>query len=323
MALGFTARRTGGLLLAAALLAGCSTPVDQNTSEITTDLTQVTVDGKQGAKPRLDVHAPFAVTKTDSRVLVTGKGRPVQPGQRVTVDYVGINGTDGREFATSYGLASTTFTLDPNQTLTGLVKGLTGVTVGSRVLIAVPPADGYGTQGNATAGIGPTDTLILVVDVQAAQKVLTRATGTTVKPPAGLPKVTLDAKTGEPSISIPSTKPPSKLVAQTLIQGSGPVVKKGQTMTGHYAAAIWRTGKVFDTTWSKNSPPYYVMGEGKVLSGWDEGLLGKRVGSQVMLILPPDKAFGAAGRADKGIKGTDTVVFVVDILDTADATARP
>jgi peptidylprolyl isomerase len=65
------------------------------------------------------------------------------------------------------------------------------------------------------------------------------------------------------------------------------------------------------------------MGDGKVLAGWDEGLLGKRVGSQVMLILPPEKAFGAAGKPENGIRGTDTVVIVVDILDSAQATKTP
>jgi peptidylprolyl isomerase len=269
------------------------------------------------------VHAPFVATKTNRRVLINGTGRLVTSGQRVTVDYVGVNGTDNREFTTTYGLTSSTFTMDAGVTLKGVVAGLTGVSVGSRVVIAIPPGDGYGTVGNPTAGIGPTDTMVLVVDVKAAQKVLTRATGTVVKPPPGLPKVTLNKKTGEPSIAIPRTKPPSKLVAQVLIQGSGQMVKRGDTMIAHYVASNWRTGKVYDSRWSLAAPPYFVMGDGKVLAGWDEGLLGKRVGSQVMLILPPEKAFGAAGKPENGIKGTDTVVIVVDILDSAQATKTP
>ena len=227
------------LLLVTGLLSGCTTSLDEGEEEgITTDLNEVSVTGEQGKEPAIDVHAPFAITKTDRKVLVTGKGSLVSPGLRVTVDYVAVNGTDGRTFSKSFGTSSSTFTLDANQTIKGMVEGLSGLTVGSRVLIAVPPADAYGTQGNATAGIGPTDSLVFVVDINAAQKVLKRATGKAVKPPASLPTVTLDEKTGEPSISIPKGKAPSKLVVQPLIQGSGATVKKGQTITTHYTGVI-------------------------------------------------------------------------------------
>ena len=58
-----------------------------------------------------------------------------------------------------------------------------------------------------------------------------------------------------------------------------------------------------------------MIGKGSVIAGWDEGLVGQTVGSQVLLVVPPDKGYGAAGNTDAGIKGTDTLVFVVDILD--------
>ncbi len=59
----------------------------------------------------------------------------------------------------------------------------------------------------------------------------------------------------------------------------------------------------------------FVIGNGQVIAGWDEGLVGQTVGSQVLLVVPPDKGYGTAGNTDAGIKGTDTLVFVVDILD--------
>ncbi len=302
-------------------LTGCSASLDDE-SGTTTDLSKVTVTGRAGQKPAIDVHAPFAANKTDRRILSAGDGPRVEPGLRVTVDYLAVNGTDGRQFATSYGLASSTFTLDGKQTIDGMVLGLTGVTVGSRVLVAVPPSDGYGVNGNATLGIGPTDSMVFVVDVHAAQKVLLRASGTAVKPKPGLPSVTVDQKTGTPTIKIPSSKPPQKMVVQTLIQGDGAKVSKGP-MVAHYVGVVWPSGRIFDSSWAKGSPPTFTLGEGKVLAGWDDGLIGQRVGSQVMLILPPDKAFGVAGKPEKGIKGTDTVVFVVDILDTSAATTTP
>ncbi len=54
-----------------------------------------------------------------------------------------------------------------------------------------------------------------------------------------------------------------------------------------------------------------------MIAGWDRGLVGQPVGSQVLLIVPPDDGYGAEGKPEIKIKGTDTLVFVVDILDAA------
>jgi peptidylprolyl isomerase len=317
----FAIRRFGVLFVAAALVAGCSSAAgtdDSTSTKITTDLAAVEVTGKPGVKPEMDVHAPFSATKTNRRMLTTGSGSVVKPGQRITIDYLGVNGTDAKEFDTSYGKADrATFTLDDGAIIKGMVDGLSGVTVGSRVLIAVPPKDGYGTTGAPDAGIGPTDTLLFVVDVKSASTVLKRATGTAVKAKAGLPKVTLEKKTGKPTITIPKSKAPATLVIQPLINGSGAKVVKGQTITVHYTGVIWPGGKVFDSSWTNGSPASFPIGIGRVIAGWDQGLVGKRVGSQILLVIPPDKGYGVSGKSEAGIKGTDTLVFVVDILDAA------
>jgi peptidylprolyl isomerase len=313
-------RRAGALLVAVAVVAGCAGAPNSDTStstKTTTDLAAVKVTGQVGAKPAITVPKPFATAKTDRRTLTSGNGSIVAPGQRITIDYVGVNGTDGKEFDTSFGKTdSATFTLDDKQIIKGMVEGLSGVTVGSRVLIAVPPADGYGTTGAPAAGIGPTDTLLFVVDVKSASTVLKRADGTAVKPKAGLPKVTLD-KTGKPTITVPKSKAPNTLVVQPLIQGAGAKVTKGQTITVHYTGVIWPGGKQFDSSWTTGSPASFAIGVGKVIAGWDQGLVGQKVGSQILLVIPPDKGYGVSGKPEAGIKGTDTLVFVVDILDAA------
>jgi len=308
-----------GVALSAVVLAGCADSGDGSGSTAattTSDLAAVTVTGDAGKKPTIKVPTPFSVTKTDRRMLTNGTGAVLTPGERITIDYLGVNGTDGKEFDTSFGKAQhATFVLDDQQIIKGMVQGLSGATVGSRVLIAIPPKDGYGTQGAPAAGIGPTDTLLFVVDVRSANKVLKRATGTAVKPRAGLPTVKLDAN-GKPKITLPTTKPPASLVVQPLIQGAGPKVQKGQTITVHYTGVIWPGGKQFDSSWDR-TPASFGIGTGKVITGWDQGLVGQTVGSQVLLVIPPDKGYGAAGRPEAGIKGTDTLVFVVDILDAA------
>ena len=302
------------------MVAGCSSASstgDSGSTATTTDIAKVEVSGKPDAKPTVNAHAPFSVTKTTNRLITTGQGSAVKAGQRITIDYLGINGTDAKEFDTTYGKPDrATFTLDDGQIIKGMVEGLTGVPVGSRVLIAIPPKDGYGTAGAPDAGIGPTDTLLFVIDVKSAATVLERASGATVKPKAGLPKVTLD-KAGKPTITLPKGKAPADLVVQPLINGKGAKVVKGQTITVNYTGVVWPGGKVFDSSWTNGSPASFAIGVGKVIVGWDQGLVGKKVGSQVLMTIPPDKGYGVAGKSEAGIKGTDTLVFVVDILDAA------
>jgi peptidylprolyl isomerase len=299
-------------------LAGCGDePSDSGaapSSAASSSLDAVRVSGGAGAKPKLTFTAPFSVEKTQKRMLSTGSGAKVDTGQRVTVDYVGVNGTDAKEFDTSFGRKQANFTLETDGVIKGFSTSLDGVPVGSRVLLAIPPADGYGMEGVPAAGIGPTDTLLFVIDVTDASTVLKRATGQRVKPKSGLPTVTLD-KQGAPSIDIPAGKPPKQMVVQPLITGKGAKVSKGQTITVHYTGKIWASGKVFDSSWQRKKPEKFPIGVGRVITGWDEGLVGRSVGSQMLLVIPPDKGYGAEGNAQ--ISGTDTLVFVVDILDAA------
>ncbi len=297
-------------------LAGCGGSDSGAGATPVTSLDAVTVNGAKGAKPTVKFAHPFSVSQTDRRVLIAGSGSTVVRGQRVSIDYVGINGTDGREFDSSYGKQPTSFMIDSSQVIKGFASGLAGVKVGSRVLLAIPPKDAYGVRGVPAVGIGPTDTLIFVIDVRASNKVLSRAEGTTVAPRSGLPVVKRDAK-GKPTITLPGTKPPTSLVVQPLITGKGPKVKSGQTVTVQYTGVIWPGGKVFDSSWVRGTPAQFPIGVGKVISGWDEALVGKTVGSEILIVVPPDKGYGAAGNAQAGIKGTDTLVFVVDILDAA------
>ena len=91
-------------------------------------------------------------------------------------------------------------------------------------------------------------------------------------------------------------------------------MKRGQDLAVQYTGVIWRTGKVFDSSWSRSQPFATVIGEGQVIKGWDTGLVGQTVGSRVLLVIPPADGYGTAGTSTAGIKGTDTLVFVVDIL---------
>jgi peptidylprolyl isomerase len=191
----------------------------------------------------------------------------------------------------------------------GIEKGLDGVAGGSTVLVGIPPTDGMGAD--PSRGIGENDTLLMYAEIHDVSIPLERAEGEAVEPADGLPTVEL-AEDGAPTITVPDTEPPTELVAQTLIKGSGPAIKDGQALAVHYAGAIWDSGEVFGSTWESGTPATLTYPD-DVIDGWAEGLAGQTVGSQVLLVIPPDKAY-PEGTPDGAIKAGDTIVFVVDIL---------
>jgi peptidylprolyl isomerase len=91
-------------------------------------------------------------------------------------------------------------------------------------------------------------------------------------------------------------------------------VKKGDDIAVQYTGVIWRTGQVFQSSWAQDLPFTTPIGEGQVIAGWDAGLVGQTVGSRVLLVIPGADAYGSAGSSTVGIKGGDTLAFVVDIL---------
>lgn len=279
-------------------------------------LDAVSVSGAPGAEPTVSVtKTPVQVSATTRKVLTPGSGPASVAGGAIQINVVVINGTDGKQLDSTYKTSEPpVLTLSPGSTLKGLVTGLAGLRKGARVVIAVPPADGFGDQGNPNAGLSPTDHLVFVADVLDVPVVLTQAEGTPVPAVPGLPTVTFAADTG-PAITVPTgTAPPSALVSQLLIDGNGPVITEGQDLTVHYTGALWKDGTVFDSSWTRGSPFQVInVGQASVITAWNKGFIGKKVGSRVLLVVPPSEGYGEAGSPPK-ISGTDTLVFVVDLL---------
>jgi FKBP-type peptidyl-prolyl cis-trans isomerase len=299
-------------LLAAGVLAGCgSSPSTASSSPA------VKVSGGFGQAPKVTIPPHKAGDALTVKTLVKGSGPAFSKSDAFVGNYA-IYLWSG----SSHRLLQSTFsppghpTLFAGQLLPGLETALVGQKMGSRVLAVIPPKDGFGTRGNPQVGVKGTDTLVFVVDMLKDYTANASASGKEVSTGGGsLPKVS--AGTGsQPKITMPSSKPPSKLVTKTLIQGSGPAVAKGETVVVQYTGAIWRTGKVFDATWTRGQPFGFTIGASpsQVITGWDQGLLGQKVGSRVLLAVPPADGYGSKGNPQAGIKGSDTLVFVVDIL---------
>ena len=127
----------------------------------------------------------------------------------------------------------------------------------------------------------------------------------------------------KPALTFPKSSPPPSLQRQILSEGTGPLTVKGDYLITNYLGQIWG-GKVFDNSYDRKATSTFQIGNGKVVPGWDVALVGVKVGSRVLLSLPPSDGYGSAGSSSAGIKGTDTIVFVVDIVSriAADTTGQ-
>ena len=274
-------------------------------------LDSVTVGGAAKAPTVTFKTKPLSVKATTTKVVKEGTGAKLTRANAIMFNYVLVNGKDGKQVESSFGKQTAGMDLSSGSLLPGLSKGLTGQKVGSRVLVAIPPADAFGAQGNAQAGFGPNDTIVFLIDLVSASTPLPAATGVAVPPKAGLPTAKVDgAKAAQ--ITVPKTTPPTKLVVQPLIQGAGAVVKAGQNIKVNYTGVLWKNGKKFDASGDHGSSFNTQIGAGKVIPGWDKGLVGQKVGSRILLVVPPAEGYGAKGST--GIGPKDTLVFVVDIL---------
>jgi peptidylprolyl isomerase len=277
----------------------------------------VTVEGDDPDKaPTVEVEAPLDVTRTESEVITEGDGATIAEDDLVSLQAVLVNGTDGKVVANTWeNSGAVGLDLSQEDLFQAFKTQIPGKKVGSRVVIASTPQDAYGDTGNESLGITKDDPVVFVVDLQKATQVLDEAQGTEVEPKEGLPTITMNE--GEPAtIEIPKgEKAPTKTVVQPLIEGEGAEVEKGQTVRVAYTGALWRNGEVFDSSANRPEQPWFEfpIGAGQVIKGWDEGLLGQKVGSRVLLVIPPADGYGEAGQGET-IKGDDTLVFVVDIL---------
>ena len=118
----------------------------------------------------------------------------------------------------------------------------------------------------------------------------------------------------KPNVSIPDQDPPAELVLEDLSVGSGAEARAGAVVEVHYVGVAWSTNRQFDASWDRRETFEFRLGAGQVISGWDEGVAGMKVGGRRRLTIPPHMGYGAAG-AGGVIKGGETLVFVVDLLN--------
>ncbi len=118
----------------------------------------------------------------------------------------------------------------------------------------------------------------------------------------------------EPTITVPEGDPPTKLVIEDIVKGKGKKARKGKTISVQYTGTSYTNKEKFDASWDRGTPFEFELGGGQVITGWDEGIVGMRVGGRRQLTIPPDMAYGPEGRPP-AIAPNDTLIFIVDLLD--------
>ena len=306
-------------LLAAIAVAGCGSSSSSSSAAAAASDTykSVTVTGTFNKAPKVTIPKETGTGPLLTKTVIAGTGAKLTSSDGMIGNYVAYDwsGKTSKQLGSSYSQG--TPSLFVGSLLPGLETALVGQKLGSRVLAVIPPKDAFGSTGNSTEGIGANDTLVFVIDMISTFGT-SSVPGTQATNGGGsLPTVTAPAasSTAGPTIKIPAkTTAPKALQVKTLIKGKGAVVKKGQDLAVQYTGVIWRTGAVFDSSWARSTPLTTVIGEGQVIKGWDTGLVGQTVGSRVLLVIPPADGYGSSGASQAGIKGTDTLVFVVDVL---------
>jgi hypothetical protein len=178
-------------------------------------------------------------------------------------------------------------------------------TVGSRIAATIPVSL---VSDQAEEG----DTIVVVIDVLDGFD--GQADGAPQLPRNGLPAVVL-APSGQPGIVIPKTDAPEELEISVLKAGDGAVIEEGDQAVVHYTGMLWADSTIFDSSWDKGAPATFTAatGDGGLVKGFAEALIGQRVGSQVLVVIPPKDGY-PSGSAPATIPDGSTMVFVFDVL---------
>ncbi|MET0297310.1 MAG: FKBP-type peptidyl-prolyl cis-trans isomerase [Microbacterium sp.] len=279
--------------------ASCDQPVaDAAVSDL------VTVTGDVGDQPQIDLYTPFRVEDTAIADVSAGEGTPITSDTQVVgLDVTLVSGDSGDTIVEGGfdGQLSQLSTILP-----GLTEALECATPGSRTVVALAPS-GIVPEYAESIQLADTDSAVAVVDVRTVY--LAAADGADVfNSGFGMPTV-VRAVDGRPGVVVPDSAPPSEVTVQTIKRGTGEVVTGDAPVRVHYLGVVWDTKEEFDSSWDGEPASLTLQG---VVPGFAQALDGQTVGSQVLVVVPPDAGYG--DQEQGAIPANSTLVFVIDIL---------
>lgn len=276
----------------------------------------VTADGGFGADPKAKFPTPLVAATTELATVSTGDGAQVKPGDTFVGQVTIYDGKSGDQLiSTDYTQNGLLLAAKEGTPRFGTVAQC--ATTGSRVAAAGTAENLIGVaalqQNNLT--VDPSATVVMVLDVKGSY--LGRANGADQPGQTGFPSVVL-APDGRPGLTFSKDAPPTDLKIATLKTGSGAAVAQGDQVVIAYTGVLWNSTTVFDSTWQKGAPTVVTAAslsdaQGGLVPGFARALIGQKVGSQVIAIIPPDFGY-PAGSAPASIPAGSTMVFVFDVL---------
>lgn len=270
-------------------------------------LDKLSVTGSFGSKPTVDFTSPLSSKVIETKVIKEGNGPAIVGKQYVRFDYSILNGTT----KTSLGSSTYDGTNGEAQFITtgasvDLCHGLTGVKEGSRVAVIVPA--GVATSED-TDQLKKSDAVLFILDIHKVY--LQTTSGNPKATDSGMPTVVF-APDGTPGVTVPKTEAPGQFKLNTLLDGSGDAIKLGDTVTLNYSGFLWETGAAFDSSWANGKPEQFQITEGGLIPGFVKALVGAKLGSKLVVVIPPELGYGAQG--NNTIPGNATLVFVIEVL---------
>ena len=295
-------------LLMMLALAGCGDD-DGGSDDLLSGFEGVSITGDLGSIPEVDWKGRFEAEKPETKVLLEGDGAKIADGDKVEVNVWIGNGWTQKEAYTTYekGGSPETFTIDDQ--LSPLFKeAIVGQTIGSRIAVVTPSEEVFGEAGNAAMDIGNQDSVVLVLDLME----LFKAPKAKDVGAGRMPKIVEEK--GEPVSldfsGLPAPKPDANLLRYVIKEGSGKTLTETSTVTADYLGMVYEAKKPFDESFSKEPAEFSLTG---VVQGWTYGLAGLKVGTRVLLQIPPALGYGAQEQA--GIPADSSLYFVIDIVD--------
>ncbi len=292
------------------LLAGCSgsaEPEATSTADAAADLCSVeaasgevsdsvSIDGAFGEVSTATFELGQTATAVERTVVSEGDGEQIVDGDVVSYALSAFDADSGDRLGDAgYEDGSLLPAAITSDSSLGQIIGC--ATVGTRLSVVLPGDTSTGTAAS-----------IYIVDVLGVTP--NAAWGTEQAPVDGMPTVTL-AEDGTPSVELPDADAPTELQIAVLKEGDGAAVTAGDTTLLQYHGVSWTTGEVFDSSWV-NGAPISITGNTYV-EGFIDALEGQKVGSQVLVVIPPALAYGEGEVNDDDLTG-QTLVFVIDIL---------
>ncbi|MGN6162045.1 MAG: FKBP-type peptidyl-prolyl cis-trans isomerase [Marmoricola sp.] len=260
--------------------------------------TAVTASGAYGKTPTIAVKGAITSTGVERSVVIKGTGAAANAGDTVNAHFALFNAS-GKKLADEDAQVPLS-----NKTRPVFLAALSCTTYGSRTVTTAPAAQVYGTT--LPTGIKATDTLVLVTDIKSKYERPAPAAWT-----KQVPTVTFNAK-GVPTVKL-NGKPIKTWSSKILKQGTGAVVQAGAQVTLNYQGINWDTGKMFQQTFG--SQPYTGASDG-FIPGFSGAIIGQKVGTELIVTIPPADGYGATKSAGNPLAG-HTLVFVVQLLSTS------